>query len=112
MTVQARREKPIEHRRELVPQERTARHPLEVMPPAVVIWAVDAASGERPLEPPEYRLMADVHAEGHMRLASITAEVTLSDQKADEESELELGWHGRLPVVSPSCYTGNTGPCG
>ena len=34
--------------------------------------------------------MADVHAEGHMRLASIAAEVTLPDQKAGEESELEL----------------------
>ena len=45
--------------------------------------------------------MADVHAEGHMRLAAIAAEVTLSDQEADEESEARtaLAWQ------APCCFT-------
>jgi hypothetical protein len=78
MTVQARREKPIEQRHELIPQEGAACHPLEVVPPAVVIRAVDTTSGERPFQPPVYGLVPDVHAESHLRLAAITAEVTLS----------------------------------
>jgi hypothetical protein len=51
--------------------------------------------------------MPHVHAKSHVRLAAVTAEVALSDQQAGEESALELRWHSRLPVVSPSCYTGN-----
>src|SRR5208282_408248 len=54
-------------------------------------------------------LVPDMHAQGHVRLAPVAAEVAFADQEADQESEVELRWHGTLPVVSPSCYTGNVG---
>ena len=79
MTVQARRENLIESRHELIPQVAAARHPLEVVPPVVVIRAIEASSGKRPFQPLEYRLVPDMHAESHLRLSAVTAKVALSD---------------------------------
>jgi hypothetical protein len=51
--------------------------------------------------------MPDMHTKGYLRVAAIAAEVTFSDQDADEVSDFELRRHRRLLGVSPSCYTGN-----
>jgi len=88
--VQTRREKPVEHGREFIAQERAARHPLQIIPPAVVVRPVDTAARERPLQPVEDRLVPDMHAQGHVRLASVAAEMALADQEADQEPEVEL----------------------
>jgi len=44
--------------------------------------------------------MPDVHAQSHLSLASVAAEMTLPDQKPDEESVVKLRWHRH-----PRCFT-------
>jgi hypothetical protein len=67
----------------------------------VMVRTVEAAAGKGPLQPPEERLVPDVHAEGHLWLAAVAAEVAFSHEQADKVSELELRRHCRLPV----CFT-------
>src|ERR1700760_2261801 len=100
MTVEIRREPLIEERYELVAQVRATSHPLKVVSPAVVIRAIQASTGEGPLQPPEDRLVPDVHPQRHLGLAAVAAEVAFSDQKPDEEPDVELRWHGH-----PRCFT-------
>src|ERR1700760_2079656 len=98
MTVEIRREPLIEERYELVAQVRATSHPLKVVSPAVMIRAVQTSTGEGPLQPPEDRLVPDVHPQRHLGLAAVAAEVAFSDQKPDEEPDIELRWHGHPPL--------------
>ncbi len=45
----------------------------------MVIRAIETLSRKGPLQPAEYRLVADMHPQSHLGLAAITTEVTLSD---------------------------------
>src|SRR5260370_28807861 len=54
--------------------------------------------------------MPDVHAQGHVWLASVAAEVALTDQEADQEPEVELRWHVTLPELFHRHVTRETLP--
>jgi hypothetical protein len=100
MAVEIRRQPSVEERNEFVAQVGAPNHPLKVIAPAVVIRAIEAPPGKGPLQPPKDRLMPDVHPQCDVGLAAVATEVTLSDQEPDEESDLELRWHGH-----PRCFT-------
>src|SRR4029077_10249832 len=100
MTVEIRREPSVEERHELVAKVRATSHPLKVVSPAVVIRTIEASTGKGPLQPPEDRLVPDVHPQRHLSLAAVAAEVAFSDQKPDEKPDVELRWHGH-----PRCFT-------
>src|SRR6266704_751791 len=100
MAVEIRREPAVEERHEFIAKVWAPGHPLKVVSPAVVIRAIEASTRKGPLQPPEDRLVPDVHSQSHLGLAAVAAEVPLSDQKPDEEPDVELRWHGH-----PRCFT-------
>jgi hypothetical protein len=78
--VDLRGENALEQWEEVVAQISATSHPLVVVPTVVVIRAVKLSSREGSLEPAEDGLVADVHAQRHLRLPTISTEVTLADQ--------------------------------
>src|ERR1019366_4885277 len=61
-----------------------AGHPLVVVAPAVVVGAVEPPAWEGSGQPSEQLLVADVHPQGDLRLAPVTAEVSLPDEQAEQ----------------------------
>ena len=57
----------------------------------MVVGPVQPRSGEAVDEPSKQGLVADVHAQRHLRLLAVAAERPLADQQADDHSALELG---------------------
>src|SRR5262249_3241977 len=78
---------------EVVAQISATSHPLVVVPTVVVIRAVELSSWEGSLEPAEDGLVADVHAQRHLRLPTISTEVTLADQQPGKKAEVEVLRH-------------------
>src|SRR5438445_10855215 len=64
----------LEHRKQLVDERPPTCHPLEIGSAAVVVGAIEARTGNPLDEPVKDRLVADVHAQGHLRLLTVTAE--------------------------------------
>src|ERR1700722_10952209 len=87
----------LEDRHQVIPQVGASGHPLEVVPATMVIGPVELAARERPLHPVEESLVPDVHAEGDLRLASVSAKMALADQKPDEQAFLEVRRHRAPP---------------
>jgi hypothetical protein len=59
-------------------------HPLVVVTPTVVIGTVESPTGEGGRQPSEELLVADVHAERDLRLASVPSEMPLADEQAEQ----------------------------
>lgn len=79
-----------------VSEEGASSHPLEVVPPVVVVGAVELSSRESSFEPPEHPLVSDVHAERHLGLPAVAPEVALPHQDPDEDPLFECGRHEGL----------------
>lgn len=77
-------------REELFAQQPTARHPLIIVSTPVEIWPVDFGGGKFSFEPAEELLMAGMHAQSHLRLLAVTAEVPFSNQDSDQKPLFEL----------------------
>jgi hypothetical protein len=82
-------ERPVasEQRKQLFAQLTPPDHPLEVLPPTVVIWTVQPSSEELD-EPAKETLMTGVHSQSHLSIASVAPEVTLAHQNSQEVSNL------------------------
>jgi len=70
-------------------QRRAPHEPLEVRPPGVVIWTVEAGSWDDLDEPAEEVLMAGVHTNRDRRLPAVSSEATFSYEHAYEETDVE-----------------------
>ena len=55
-----------------------------------MVGAVERAACVRPAQPVEGLLVADVHAQGHLRLEAVAPEVALADQEAKKEADREI----------------------
>lgn len=91
----------VEHRRhvacqeghERVTQVGTPGHPLEVVAPAVVVGTIEPAAREGLFEPPEHRLVTNMHAESYLGLTPVPSEVPFPYEEADQDSYLEFSRH-------------------
>src|SRR5262245_47325563 len=70
----------LQDREELVAESGPPHHPLVVAPAVMGVGAVEAAARKRGLEPTEQTLVADVHAQRDLGLASVAAEVALAHE--------------------------------
>lgn len=93
----------IEKRKEDLSEEWPSRHPLVVVPPAVVVRPVEATARERTLQPAEEHRVTCVHSQTDLGLTTVTSEASLADQQADQHPlfELRRHWTRTLRVVSP-----------
>ena len=71
-------------------EERSASHPLEVVPASVEIRSVELSPRKCSLNPHEGPFMPDVHAEGDLRLEPISSEVAFTNEEAHQESLIEV----------------------
>ncbi len=88
--VQLRCQTTIEERDQHITEVATSSHPLEVAPAVVVIRPVQLAAREGLLDPMEQRSMSHVHPQCYLRLATIPAKVTFTDQQTDQHTLFEL----------------------
>jgi hypothetical protein len=88
----------FEEGQDLFAKVRTARHPLEVMPSAVDVRAIDLAAREGLLDPAKERLVAHVHAQCHVRLTAVAPKVALAYEEAHEEPPFEIRRHVASPL--------------
>jgi hypothetical protein len=101
MGVQFRRDALAEEGYEHIPQVRAPSHPLVVVPAVVVVGTVKLAPRERLFDPVEQGLMLDVHPEGDLGLAPITAEMPLTHEQPYQDPQVVVAGHVAPPVVSP-----------
>lgn len=66
-------------RQNLFAQKPTPSHPLIVISATMRIWTIKFRVGKFFFQPVEKLLMANMHAESHLRLLTIATEVALSD---------------------------------
>jgi hypothetical protein len=76
---------------ELLAEEAPPSHPLEVAATAVVVGAVEDATGKGALQPAEEPLVAGVHPQCHLGLTAIAAEVALAGEDAEQVAHLQVG---------------------
>src|SRR5580693_9048053 len=79
----------VEDGHQLLAERSAPHHPLEIAPPAVLIGAIEPATGEGADQPPEEGLVIRVHAERHLRLLAVAAEMTLADQQPQEDADFD-----------------------
>lgn len=76
--IELRREVLLEQREKLLTKKYSPGHPLQIVPRTVKVRTVEA-SAERSQNPVEHGLVADMHAQCHVGLATIATKVTFSD---------------------------------
>ena len=74
MAVEVVVELAFEQREKLADEDGSTRHPLVIGAAAVVVRPVEPGARQPIDEPPEQRLVTDVHPEGHLRLLAIAPE--------------------------------------
>ena len=89
MTVELGGDAALEHRQDVLDERRPARHPLVVAAAAVPVGPVQARARKALDQPAKQRLVADVHAQGDLRLLAVAPERPLADQDADETAPVE-----------------------
>ena len=75
----------LDQRDDVVAEISPPGRPLEIRSPPVMVRTVESTARVRPPKPLEGLLMTDVHAEGHLRLATVAPEMALADQEAEQE---------------------------
>lgn len=71
-------------------EEVASGHPLVVGAASVVVGPVEAAARDTVGEPTEETFVAGVHAEGDLRLASVSPEVALAGEDAEQEAHIPV----------------------
>ena len=109
MRVQVDGEVPVQERDESA-QRWAADEPLKVRAARVMVRTVEPGAGDDLEQALKEVLMAGVHPNGDGRLPPVATEAALTDEYAEEESDLQLGWFVRLGQVVGSstwgcCYT-------
>ena len=93
MLVKLRAKQALKQRQQVVPEIGAAGHPLVEVSAVVVIRAVQLPSRKGSLQPTEEGFVPDVHFQCHLRLTTVSAEVTFADQDPGEKTELEVARH-------------------
>lgn len=71
-------------------ERHTSDHPLEIRAPTMVVRAIEAGIGHLVDQPVEKRLVFGVHTQCYLRLATVSAKVSLPHQDADEKADVAL----------------------
>jgi hypothetical protein len=71
-------------------EERSASHPLEVVPASVEIRSIELSPRKCSLNPREGLFVPNVHAKGDLRLEPIPTEVTFTNEETHQESLIEV----------------------
>ena len=78
----------IQQRHQPGPERLASYHPLVIAPPTVVVRTVQPTAWHAGHQPPEQRLVIGVHAQRDLRLPSVAAEVTFTDQDAHQQADV------------------------
>jgi hypothetical protein len=80
----------VEQRHQLLTEEHAACHPLVVVAAAVGVRAIELALRKACHQPLEDLRVSGVHAERHVGLSAVAAEVSFPDEEADQEADIEV----------------------